>query len=196
MKEKMQALAKKYEEQLAGKGLQLNVKMRYFEASVTERTWNQSGGIWNLIDRYRDARSEKKYKNQPNRYHMVILRFCTTSASKIKEGWEKEYAFTLRKIERAHAGDKPIKTVQREEKLLYKIEKRICKILQKAESATPEEICRLTLADVLRYTHGAKYRYKKEIIGKNRDTWDLIYIGLYSVLAIFLVLGLWIVSKI
>ncbi len=163
MKEKIQALAKKYEEQLAAKGLQLKVKMRYFEASVTERTWNQSGGIWNLIDRYRDARAEKKYKNQPNRYHMIILRFSPTSASKIKEGWEKEYAFTLRKIERMHEGDKPIKTVQREEKLLYKIEKRICKILQKAESATPEEICRLSFADVLRYTHGESTDTKKRL---------------------------------
>ena len=127
---------------------------------------------------------------------MIAVLMLTVSLTGGAFAQEKEYAFTLRKIERAHAGDKPIKTVQREEKLLYKIEKRICKILQKAESATPEEICRLTLADVLRYTHGAKYRYKKEIIGKNRDTWDLIYIGLYSVLAIFLVLCLWIVSKI
>lgn len=168
-------LVEEYALPLGEKGIRCTVFKKYCEASVHE-PWNDSNAF-SEIERSVYNRRERKYKHQPNRYHSLVLRFSPTEQDHEEQNGYKEYAFLLRKIEREHTGLPPQKTEHQKASILRKIEKRIKKILRKAETRSAENVCRDTLLDALRYTVLNRYAYKKTILGKDRSICWLILAG-------------------
>lgn len=153
MKTKVIALVDKYSEQLASKGIKIAISKKYVETEVEEK----SGGyayagqaIFNIFDRVNDRKKEikKGYHFEKNKYHTIVLKVAPvdTKLANIKEC--QEYAFVLKKTERAHLGQEPQRKTYKEAKLLSKIEKRILKILKNTNKKTSQQICKNTFWDV------------------------------------------------
>ena len=113
----------------------------------------------------------------------------------VRRDHHKDYAFVIRKVERAHIGIKPQRIAYKEAKLLAKIEKRILKILKKAETADIRKVCSDTLFDAFRYSSLNKYAYKNKILGKERFSWELIFLISSGIIAFFLAFLLWLIGK-
>ena len=95
--------------------------------------------------------------------------------------------FLLKKIERAHVGLEPRKIVYHEEKLLFKIEKQIIKILEKAEEGSARKVCQNNIIDALRYSTHTAYGYKDKFLGRTRDYWENFFgigIVLFTILVV------------
>ncbi len=198
LKEKAQALVDKYTPDLTEKGVKILISKRYFEENVHER----SGGtgvstIFNSIDRARDRKKEVKngYNYQRNQYHSLVISVIPSGKNVLRREDCKDYAFVIRKVWRAHIGQEPSRVSCEEEKMLSKLEKRILKILKKAEKMPAEKVCKDSVFDVLRYIHGAKYGYKDRFLGKEKYTWDLIYGISIGVIALAVVFMLWFISE-
>ena len=114
--------------------------------------------------------------------------------SSLKREGCRDYAFVLKKVERAHIGEAPRHYAYAEEKILSKIEKRILKLLKKADRTMTPRICKDTFWDALRYTVSMKYGYKKRFLGKDRLTWNLLFGIGAAVLALVFILACWILG--
>ena len=185
LKEKAQALIDKYAPEFSQRGLKIVLSKRYFESEVSER----SGGhgvvaIFNSIDRARDHEEEKEkgYNYERNKYHCFILTVCPIEKNTILREECREYAFVLKKVERAHIGQEPRKIIYQEDKILSKIEKRILKILKKADKYSLQKVCQNTIFDAFRYAMHSKYEYKERFFGKERFSWEMIFISVFCVL--------------
>ena len=106
----------------------------------------------------------------------------------------RNYAFVIKKTERAHIGEEPRKIAYKEEKLLLKIEKLLQKIVKRASNNNAEKVCKDTVFDALRYSLLVKYQYKKRILGKSSNFFHILFFALSAFLATALVIFLWIVS--
>ena len=168
----VKALVAEYAAPLAEAGIACTTSKRYFEKRVTPHFRRR--GLFSFVEYRLDERRERKYKNQHNRYHSVILRFAPTEQARNKRSNYKEYAFLLRKVERPYEGDAPQERVYKEERILRKIEKRLQKMQQKAAGRSANQTCRDTLWDALRYTYSRKYGYKDEVLGMDKSSFDLI----------------------
>ena len=197
--QKINAFIGQYEEVLFSLGIRITVSKKYFESSVQEyRTSNNSGSfILNSIATARDRQAEKEkgYDYQPNRYHCVILTVSPTEKNRIPKDECKEYAFLLKKVERVHIGLEPESIAYEENKILSKIEKRLHKIIRKAQKTGAVKTCRNTFGDAIHYAHSTKYEYKKRFCHKDRFFWDLFFGILAGTLAILVVLAAWVLSK-
>ncbi|MBE6531503.1 MAG: hypothetical protein E7679_05405 [Ruminococcaceae bacterium] len=199
LKEKAQALIDKYTPELSSKGLKILLSKRYFESEVGER----SGGhgvcaiIFNSIDRARDHKEEKKkgYNYEKNKYHYFILTLCPTEKNAFRREECREYAFILKKVERAHVGQEPRRVLYREEKILSKIEKQILKILKKAEKSSAQKVCQNNIIDAFRYAMTAKYEYKERFLGKESFSWEMIFISAFCVLVFGSMFIIWLFTK-
>ena len=194
LKSKATDTVSKYEERLHEKGIKIAVSKRYCEASVGGRdTYHTNAGISLLthVEKWFDKKREKSkgYNYQSNRYHSLVLTIHPIDQGIARREDCKDYAFVLRKVERAYIGEKPQRIVIEEEKVLKQIEKRICKTLRKAETATPIKLCKDTPLDALRYCILPKYRYQKRILGKDRAWWEIFFcvVGILLMLAVMLV---------
>ena len=197
-KARVQELADKYESRLAEKGIKVSVSKRYFESEVIESSG--SGGNGAILDsafRARDRKREKDqgYNYQRNRYHCIVLSVLPLEKKNSLREDSKDYSFMLRKVERAHIGQEPRRIAYAEDKLLGRIEKRILKILKKAERQSPEDVCKNRLPDALRYTFSGGYGYKKSYCGKDKLTWDIIFASCFAAAVIVLILAGWIFSE-
>ena len=197
-KARVQELTDKYESRLAEHGIKVAVSKRYFESEVIESSG--SGGksaIFNSAFRARDRKREKDqgYNYQRNRYHCIVLSVLPLAKNGYLREDSKDYSFMLRKVERAHIGQEPRRIAYAEDKLLGRIEKRILKILKKAERQSPEAVCKNRLADALRYTFSGGYGYKKSYCGKDKLTWDIIFASCFVAVVIVLILAGWIFSE-
>ena len=198
LKEKAQALIDQYSPELADKGLKILLSKRYFESEVGERSGMHGvGAIFNSIDRARDHKEEKEkgYNYERNRYHYFVLTVCPIEKSALRRENCREYAFTLKKVERAHIGQEPRRVNYNEDKILSKIEKRILKILKKAEHSLPETVCRNNILDAFRYSVHHKYEYKDRFLGKERFSWEMIFLSLFCVLVFGSLFVTWLISK-
>lgn len=200
LKSKAMDTVSKYEERLNEKGIKIAVSKRYCEVDVGNRdTYHTNAGISLLthVEKWFDKKREKSkgYHYQNNRYHSLVLTLHPIDQGIARREDCKDYAFVLRKVERAYIGEKPQRIVIEEEKVLKQIEKRICKTLRKAETATPIKLCKNTPLDALRYCFFPKYRYQKLILGKDRAWWEICFCiaGILLMLAVFLVL--WLIGK-
>ena len=195
-KEKVQSLIDKYSPKLSKNGLKIHISKRYFEKEVEER-WSSHGKgqqIFNIIDRAIDDRKEKKkYYYQKNRYHTIVLTLMLENDTVPLEMC-RNYAFVIKKTERAHIGEEPRKIAYKEEKLLLKIEKLLQKVVKRASNNNAEKVCKDTVFDALRYSLLVKYQYKKRILGKSATFFHSLFFALSAFLAIALVIFLWIVS--
>lgn len=195
--QKVQSVIDKYKEQLDANGIKITVSKRYFEEAVNERIGNTGNtAIFNGIDRALDRKRESKkgYNHERNRYHCIILSVSPTQKGAVRREYCREYAFALKKVERAHIGMKPRKRVYEEQKVLLKIEKRINKILKKSKKSTPQKVCKDTFWDAIRYTL-TRYGYKRRFLGRKRVDWELIFIVFFGLLAFAVVLVMWLIGK-
>lgn len=154
-----------------------------------------TGAIFNSIKKAHDRKKEnQKYKYERNKYHALVITVTPDEKSGLPLECCRDYAFVLKKVERAHIGEEPRRIAYAEEKILSKIESHILKILKKAERASTQKICKDTFGDVIRYTMKAKYGYKKHFLGKDRFTWDLLLGIGAAILSLAVILLCWIFS--
>ena len=191
----------KYADELSSLGIKIEVSKRYFETNVGERSNSSQTGIFNIIfddmARAKDRKREKEkgYNYQKNQYHCLVLSLIPLEKDLVKREYCKEYAFVLRKVERAHIGEEPRDVTYEENKLLSKIEKRILKIIKKAQKTNENQACEDTVYDALRYSNSKKYDYKSSFCGKSRFYWEMVY--MFLALAVFaaVIFIAWLISK-
>ncbi len=187
-KNKVQALVDSYAEQLSASGIQITVSKRYYESNVGKRT--HRAGILDAIERRMDEKAEKKYNYQPNKYHCLILTVQPIKKGLVRKEDCRDYAFMLQKVERAHIGLEPTRVIYEENWLLRKIEKRIKKILQKAETATTEAVCKNTFSDAIRYASLRKYQYMQRFLGKERFFWEIVFFVGFGIVAFLILIAI------
>lgn len=198
IKNKVLELVNSYKEQLTAKGIKITVSKRYMETAVGERSGGTgSSAIFNAIDRKNDRKKENEngYNYKRNNYHSIVLTISPLESKIVKNVDCKEYAFLIKKTERAHIGLEPQQKTYAESKILGKIEKRILKILKKAELKSVEEICKNTIFDACRYSHSPKYEYKTTFCGKDRFTWDMIFMFFAVTVLAVVIASVWAVTK-
>jgi len=197
LKEKVQALIDKYDPELSSKGIKILLAKRYFESEVYVRSGGHgAGALLNSIARAKDLKKEKElYKFERNKYHCLILTICPIEAKGFRREDCREYAFILKKIERAHLGQEPHKIAYHEDKILSKVEKRIQKILKKAEKSSATKTCQNNIIDALRYSTCTVYGYKEKFLGKDRFFWDIVFCIAAVVLVFLIVFICWIIFK-
>ena len=200
IKTKITELVDKYRDQLASKGIKIDISKRYVETEVEER----SGGyayagqaIFNILDRAIDGKKEKEkgYNFERNKYHSIILTVVPLDAKLVNIKECREYAFVLKKTERAHLGQEPQRKIYQEAEVLSKVEKRILKILKNADKKTLPQICKNTFWDACRYAHSPKYQYKTKFCGKERFTWDMIFMFLAVAIFVAIIAFAWGITK-
>ena len=199
-----QEIIDKYEKELASSGIKIEVSKRYFETNVGERygTYSARTGIFNIIfddmARANDRKKEKEkgYNYQKNQYHCLILTLIPAEKDLLKRDFCKEYAFVLRKVERPHIGEKPQKVAYEENRVLAKIEKRILKIIKKAQKINAKQACEDTFYDALRYSNSKKYGYKSSFCGKSHFYWEMISMFLALTVFAAVIFIAWLASKV
>ncbi len=176
-KSKVQAIIREYEEFLSENGVKITVSKKYFETKVSEY-FHSNSPLFNAIDAAiaRKKEKEKGYHYQRNKYHCIVLSLLPVDKNLVRREYCKEYAFVLRKVERAHIGQAPERIFYEEDKVLAKIEKRIQKIIKSAEKESAQKVCKDTVCDIFRYTTLPKYAYKEKILGKDRSSWELLFL--------------------
>ena len=177
--------------------MKILLSKRYFESEVRERSGVHGvGAIFNSIDRARDHKEEKKngYNYVKNRYHYFVLTVCPIEKNMIGREECRDYTFLLKKVERAHIGLEPRLIVSRAEKVLSKIEKRILKILKKAEKRSAQKVCQNSIIDAFRYAM-PKYEYKKKFLGKGRFSWEMIFLSAFCILVFGSLFIIWLFTK-
>lgn len=194
------ALIDTYKEQLASKGIKIVLSKRYIETEVEERSGgyaNAGQAIFNILDRANDRKKEKEkgYNYEKNKYHSIIITLTPLDKTPFSAEEYREYAFLLKKVERAHLGLESQKKSYPEARVLAKIEKRILKILKIADKKSPQRLCKNSFWDAFRYAHSQKYAYKTRFCGKERFTWDMIFMFLAVGIAAAVLVAAWAITK-
>ena len=200
LKEKALNLIHQYDDQLAAKGIKIVLSQKRVETDVPERSGGYGSSrqaIFRFFERIYDRKREKDkgYQFQNNRYHSLVISFVPVDPKLSQRKIWREYAFVCRKVERAHLGEAPEKTVYEDEKVLSQIEKRILKILKQSDHKPAEQVCQETLWDALRYLWSPKYEYKNKFCGKDRDTWELIFMFVIVAIAVLIIAMAWAIGK-
>ena len=200
IKTKALALIDKYKERLEAKGIKIVLSKRYVETGVEERSGgyaNAGQAIFNIFDRANDRKKEKEkgYNFEKNKYHSIVITVIPLDKTLVSLANCREYAFVLKKVERAHLGQEPQKKSYQEEKVLAKIEKRILKILKMADKRSAQETCKNTFWDACRYAHSPKYGHKTKFCGKERFTWDMIFMFIAVAIVVTVILVAWAITK-
>ena len=172
--ENVNLLVTEYDEQLSEAGIKCKVSKKYFEMNTPEVSSGHSDILNFIHEHIANKHENKKYKNQRNRYHCIVLTFLPISNNS-KNIEYKEYSFLLNKIERIEKGFKPREKNYKEETILKRIEKLILSVIKKTQRKTPNQICTATWFDILRYVFSIKYDYKKTIAGRDKNFWDTLF---------------------
>ncbi len=200
LKENALELIHQYDDQLAAKGIKLVLSQKHVETDVPERSGGYADSkqaIFRIFERAYDRKKEKDkgYQFQKNQYHSLVIKVVPIDPKLVRNESCREYAFVCKKVERAHLGEAPQKSVYAEEKVLSKIEKRICKILKKSNRITAGQVCQDTVWDAFRYLCSPKYEYKNKFCGKDRDTWDMIFMFVIVSVAVLSIAILWSIGQ-
>ena len=198
LNERLSALIDKYAPELEENGIRLVLKNRYFEKDVEERSGTPGvNAIFNSIDRARDHKEEKEkgYFYEKNKYRMAILTVSPIEKQLVKKDDCRDYAFLLRKVERAHIGLEPRRKLYNEDKLVAKMEKRILKIRKKSKRCSAEKVCKNTLLDAFRYALSTRYEYKEIVLGKELFFWELLFAILGGLLVIAFLVAIAFIRK-
>lgn len=197
-KDRAVALVSAYKAAFAEKGIAIVVSKKYFEREVGARNNyapNPVSCVINYFLRYFDKRREIRFRQERNRYHCIVLAVLPVDKTLVRLEFCREYAFLLRKTERAHVGQKPLYAQRKEEKVLSQIEKRLRKLLRKAEKHTAQTVCRDTLFDALRYCFSVKYEYKSRILGKDGFFWEIALLVSAAAVLLLVMLACWWLSE-
>ena len=79
--------------------------------------------------------------------------------------------------------------------VLSKIEKRILKIIRKAEKHSMLKACKDTLFDAVRYSACPKYEYKNKVLGKKRSSCESFFMIAIGIFVVAFVLTGWGISN-
>ena len=109
IKDKALEIINNYEEQLASKGIRIILSKKYVETEVEERSGgyaNAGQAVFNIIDRAGDRKKEKRkgYNFERNKYHSLVITVAPLGKNPARCENCREYAFVLKKVERAHLG--------------------------------------------------------------------------------------------
>ena len=199
IRDRVLELIKKYENQLTQKGIAIALSKKYVEEEVREKS---SGAysrtiILNALERARNKKREieKSYHFEPNKWHSLVLTIVPLDKKLVHRTNRREYAFVLKQVVRPYIGEEPQQTVYQEEKILRKIEKTILKILKKADKMTAQQVCRDTFRDAFRYSFFSKYGYKDKFCGKDRFTWDVIFMFLAVAICVGIIVIAWAITN-
>lgn len=118
---------------------------------------------------------EKNFHHTPNRYKLLVLQVNPIKKTPHGKKDYKKYAFLTYELSRAYQGEKPIEKNCKEQSVVAKVEKRLRKMLKKAEKATSPNWCNNTLWDTLRYSFSKKYGYIENYCGKSRFFWEVLW---------------------
>ena len=200
IRNKVLELVDKYQDQLAAKGIEIVLSKKYTEETVGERSssYAYAGSvIINSIERALDKKreAEKGYHFEPNKWHSLVLTIVPLDKKLVHRTSRREYAFVLKQVVRPHVGEKPVETVYQEEKVLQKIEKTILKILKKADKMTAQQVCKDTFRDAFRYCLLSKYGYKDNFCGKDRFTWDMVFLFLAVAICVGIIAIAWAITN-
>ena len=200
IRNKVLELIDKYQDQLAAKGIEVVLSKKYTEETVGERSSSYAyagSAIINSIERALDKKreAEKGYHFEPNKWHSLVLTIVPLDKKLVHRTSRREYAFVLKQVVRPHVGEKPVETVYQEEKVLRKIEKTILKILKKADKMTAQQVCKDTFRDAFRYCLLSKYGYKDNFCGKDRFTWDMIFLFLAVAICVGIIAIAWAITN-
>ena len=116
LKEKTLDLIHRYDEQLTAKGIKIVLSQKHVETVVPERSGGYGSSrqaIFRVFERIYDRKREKDkgYQFQNNRYHSLVISVVPLDPKLSQRKIWREYAFVYRKVERAHLGEAPEKTV-------------------------------------------------------------------------------------
>lgn len=199
IRDRVLELIKKYENQLTQKGIAIALSKKYVEEEVREKS---SGAysrtiILNALERARNKKREieKGYHFEPNKWHSLVLTIVPLDKKLVHRTNRREYAFVLKQVVRPYIGEEPQQTIYQEEKILRKIEKTILKILKKADKMTAQQVCRDTFRDAFRYSFFSKYGYKDKFCGKDRFTWDMIFMFLAVAICVGIIVIAWAITN-
>ncbi len=200
IRDRVQSLIDSYAPRLAEHGIRLTVAKHYFETEVEERSsWTGSGShlFMNIFSLLYDRHREKKkgYHYAENRYHCLILSVLPLDENVLPQKECRDYACIYHEVKRAHIGDDPYARTAREDRILAKFDRKIRKILKKAEKSTVEKTCRDTVWDALRYTLSSRYGYKREVLGRCMDTWEILFNILAALLVMATVMVMWLLTR-
>lgn len=189
--EKAKELLNQYNPLFLEHGIEIKLDHRSLTEAVEK--YNSYGGPdafdlleYSLFDKKAE---EKKYHHVPNRYKMLVLKLKPLKKTDFDKKDCKEYAFLVYSLSRAHQGIKPLERQFSESSVIEKIEKRLKKLLKKAEKSALPDWCHNTLWDALRYTHSKKYAYIKNCCGKSRSFWETFYIIAFALPLLLFAIG-------
>lgn len=199
IRDRVLELIKKYEDQLTQKGIAIALSKKYVEEQVGEKSGNAYSKtiILNAMERARLKKREveKGYNFEPNKWHSLVLTLVPLDKKLVHRTLRREYAFVLKQVVRPYIGEAPEETFYNEEKILAKIEKTILKILKKADKMSVQQVCRDTFRDAFRYSFFSKYGYKDKFCGKDRFTWDVIFMFLAVAICVGIIVIAWVITN-
>ena len=199
IRDRVLELIKKYEDQLTQKGIAIALSKKYVEEQVQEKSGNAYSKtiILNAMERARLKKREveKGYNFEPNKWHSLVLTLVPLDKKLVHRTLRREYAFVLKQVVRPYIGEAPEETFYNEEKILAKIEKTILKILKKADKMSVQQVCRDTFRDAFRYSFFSKYGYKDKFCGKDRFTWDVIFMFLAVAICVGIIVIAWAITN-
>lgn len=199
IRDRVLELIKKYENQLTQKGIALALSKKYVEEKVREKSNNAYSRtiILNALERARNKKREieKGYNFEPNKWHSLVLTIVPLDKKLVHRTSRREYAFVLKQVVRPHVGEAPVETVYQEEKVLRKIEKTILKILKKADKMSVQQVCKDSFRDAFRYSFFSKYAYKENFCGKDRFTWDMIFMFFALAICVGIIVIAWAITN-
>lgn len=181
--DKINLLIEKYDAELKEKGIRCTVSKRDIKIPVLNFFLNH-GLLDSFFHKLTEKREKKLYHNKPDKSRVVILSFSPADKKKTDS---KDFAFTVKTVSRIGKGFKPTERTYNSEKLLQRVEKRIRKMLKKADGVNSEKLCRRSFSDNLRYLLIENYNYKKKVFGISRDVMEVGFIIAVSLVLAVLV---------
>ena len=191
--ENVTKLIDQYNGMLAEHGTKITIHRRSFKEEVEAYNYQSQHSLLNMLEYIfiNKKIEEKKYHHIPNHYKLLVLQVNPISKKIANKKDCKKYAFLVYQLSRAHQGDKPIEWQRKEQSVIAKVEKRLKKLLKRAEKSTSPVWCGNTLWDALRYSFSKKYEYLENYCGKSRNFWEMLWMSVVAIpVLLFAICGL------
>ncbi len=154
--DRIKSLVEQYNVKLEPFGVKCTVNRKYFTSNVVSYGYN-SHLIHMVADRFYRKKENTEFHNAPNRYKTVVLFIKPLQNGIVAKNDCRHYSFIIESIERTHKGKKPKYAIRNEQKVLLSLEKRLKKILKRAEKEIDVYWCKNNFTDKMRYTFSVKY---------------------------------------
>ena len=189
----VEELVNEYNSKLVEYGIKITLHRRSFKEDVEAYNYQSQHSFLNMLEYIfiNKKIEEEKYHHIPNHYKLLVLQIHPLSKTTTNKNDCKKYAFLVYQLSRAHQGDKPIEWQHKEQSIIAKVEKRLKKLLKRAEKSTSPDWCGDTLRDALRYSLSIKYGYLENYCGKSRYFWETLWICVIALpVLLFAIIGL------